>query len=254
MKKDKKKQKKDKFVVIGTKTSPEFAQIFDDICKAKGLNKYKVVQMMVDTFVRYTDDRHNLSAEMEHLMTIFEHMEGWDKAFNLADPTPTRSIEEAVYLLTGKRRNGSRAVMVRRPFFGDWEETSNIQVILERMIEVLCPERYLRLRALAVEMECSSILELLDVMIDAHTIEALNAQYRKDFEDNARHDYGKPVEYGQRTVRHHHKSIEDMEQEDARAAGTTIRFKPEDVPTGCDGIEPLDFLENLEWEPHGDVW
>lgn len=240
-----KKQQAGKYVVIGTKTSPAFAETFKAICNSKGIKPYQAIQMMVDTFVRYTDDRHNLSKDMEQMMTVFEHMDGWQGAFNLADPTPDRAIDEAVYIMTGTKRRGARAIMVSRPFFGDWKETSNIQHILERVIEVLCPERYRRLRALAIEMDCSSILELIDVMIDAHTIEALNAQYRKEFEDNARHDYGMEVEYGQRTKRKHHKGIEDMEKD------TTIRFEPDDVPAGCDGIEPIDYLENLN--PHGDV-
>lgn len=243
------RQQGGKYVVIGTKTSPEFAETFKQICKTKGIKPYQAIQMMVDTFVRYTDDRHNLSANMEKMMSVFEHMIGWDNAFNLADPTPDRTIEEAVYLLTGTHRKGARAVMVSRPIFGDWNETSNIQTIIERMIEVICPERYRRLRALAVEMECSSILELLDVMIDAHTIEALNAQYRKDFEDNARHDYGREVEYGQRTKRKHRKSIDDMEQ-------TTIKFSPEDVPDLPElKHEAGDWLsENMDFRPHGEDW
>ena len=234
------RQQGGKYVVIGTKTSPEFAETFKRICSAKGIKPYQAIQMMVDTFVRYTDDRHNLSKGMEQVMAVFEHMNNWQNAFNLADPTPDRSIEEAVYIMSGTKRSGARAVMVSRPFFGDSKETTNIQMIIERMIEVICPERYRRLRALAVEMDCSSILELLDVMIDAHTIEALNEEFRKPFEDNARHDYGSVVEYGQRTKRKHHKSIDDLEQ-------TTIRFSPEDVPTGFDGIDPAVI------EPHGDV-
>ena len=236
-------------MVIGTKTSPEFADTFRHICESKGIKPYQAIQMMVDTFVRYTDDRHNLSANMEKVMMVFEHMQGWQGAFNLADPTPDREIAEAVYLLTGRKRNGARAVMVTRPVMGDWQETANIQSILERMIEVLCPERYRRLRALAVEMECSSILELLDVMIDAHTIEALNAQYRKDFEDNARHDYGREVEYGQRTKRKHRKSIEDMEQ-------TTIHFSPEDVPDLPELRHEVgdQLAERMDFRPHGEDW
>jgi hypothetical protein len=67
--------KQEKYVMIGTKVSPKFAETFARICRKKGLNKYQAIQMMVDTFVRYTDDRYNLSEEMSLLMSAFEHMD-----------------------------------------------------------------------------------------------------------------------------------------------------------------------------------
>lgn len=208
-----------RYVVIGTKTSRQFYVTFNEICYKKGIKSYQAMQMMVDSFVRYTDDRHNLSAEMEQLMSIFEHMEGWKDAFNLADANTERQIDEAVYFMTAKGKKGTRAVMVHRPYFGNWTETYNVQHILERIIEVLFPERYRRMRALAVDMECNSLLELLDIMIDAHTVEQVNRELRKDFEDCNRHEYGKPIEYGQRTKRKHHKGV-DMYDKQVRITFT----------------------------------
>lgn len=197
-----------RYVVIGTKTSRQFYVTFNEICRKKGIKPYQAMQMMVDSFVRYTDDRHNLSAEMEQLMSIFEHMDGWKDAFNLADATTERQIDEAVYFMTANGKKGTRAAMVHRPYFGNWTETYNVQHILERMIEVLFPERYRRLRALAVDKECNSLLELLDIMIDEHTVEQVNRELRKDFEDCNRHEFGKPIEFGQRTKRKHHKGVD----------------------------------------------
>lgn len=216
--------KSEKYVVMGTKTSPDFARIFRRICDRKGIKPYQAIQMMVDTFVRYTDDRHNLSANMEHTMMLFEHMEGWQGSLNLADPTPEKHISEAIYFLTADKRNGSRAVMVHRPWMGKWTETSNIQIIMERVVEVLLPERYRRLRALAIDRGCNSILELLDQLIDAQTEEQINEQFRREFSDNNRSEFGKPIEYGQRTKRRHHKTI------DALAQQSIIHFSNEDIP------------------------
>ena len=209
---------------IATKVSPDFKARFVAICKRKGINTYKAIQMMADTFVRYTDDRHNLTAEMEQAMALFEHLDGWDNALNFADHTAKKQIDEAIYLLAAEGKRGSRAVLVRRPYMGQWTETANIQQILERIIEVLAPERYRRLRGLAVDMGCRSILELLDTMIANHTAEAQAEDFRREFEDCNRHDFGKPIEYGQRTKRKHHKSVDMYEQE------RTIHFAPDDVP------------------------
>lgn len=193
------------YILLNTKVSPQFAEMFTSVCERKGLNVYRVLQMMAETFVRYTDDQHNLSQEMELLMSMFEHMAGWNNAFNLADTSVEKKIEEAIYFLTAKNKVGSRAVMVRRPFFGDWSETCNIQLIFSRVIELLTPERYRRLVALAEEMGCNGVLELLDVLIDEHTRESILKSYRSDFED-VRAENGKPILYGKRTKRVKHSS------------------------------------------------
>jgi hypothetical protein len=211
-----KNNEKDKYVMVGTKVSPKFAETFNRICRKKGLNKYQAIQMMVDTFVRYTDDRYNLSEEMSLLMSAFEHMDGWNGAFNLADASADKQIDEAIYFLTAAERNGARAIMVHRPYFGNWTETSNVQMILERVIEVLMPERYRRLRILASDKECNSILELIDRMIDAHTIDQLEQSFRREFEDAGRTDAGKSVGYGRKTKGLHHHTIDGEAARQAR--------------------------------------
>lgn len=213
----------EKYVMIGTKVSPKFAETFNRICRRKGLNKYQVIQMMVDTFVRYTDDRYNLSEEMSLLMSAFEHMDGWNGAFNLADSTADKEINEAIYFLTAQGKRGARAVMVHRPYFGNWTETSNIQDILERVIEVLMPERYQRLRMIAIEMQCNSVLELIYRTIDEHFIDHQEQSFRREFEDAGRTDTGKSVEYGRKTKGLHHHTIDGE-----AARQTRIQFDDND--------------------------
>ena len=216
------KQNNDKFVVLGTKVSHTFARIFGRICRKKGIKKYLAIQQMAESFVRYTDDMHNLSPDMERLMMCFEHMEGWKDAFNLADASAEKDIKEAIYLLTAKGRKGARAVMVHRPFFGQWSETVNIQTILERVVEVLMPERYRRLRQLAIEYGCSSILDLLDFLIDHHSKDSDVMEFRRTFEDCRRSISGKEIEYGQKRKSVHHQDI------DGKAAQRIINFTPDD--------------------------
>jgi hypothetical protein len=232
------------YVVIGSKTSSQFAMTFNRICRKKGIKPYKAMQMMVDSFVRYTDDQHNLSEEMERLMSVFEHMAGWKEAFNLAEVNVDRQIDEAVYFLTSPERKGARAIMVHRPYFGNWTETANVQSILERVIELLIPEQYRRLRALAVDMDCNSILELINRMVDAHTLEQFNAELRKDFEDCNRSEYGKPIEYGERTKRKHRKGVDMFEQQ-------PIKFTEVDKQTAAE--EAGREMEE-DFRPFGQEW
>lgn len=187
----------EKYVVMATKVSPLVAERVDRIAAKTGMTKYEIVQMMLDTIVRYMDDRHNLTTEMELAMSIFEHMVGWKDALNLADPTAQMEVGEATYYMQdalGKKK-GVRAVHVEKPFFGTWSQTENIQTILERTLCLLLPERYVRMRGLAAEMGCASQLEMIDRLVDMHSDDADVRAYREAFEDADRSDYGrKPVD------------------------------------------------------------
>lgn len=217
-------QKTDKYKVINTKISPEaYAKIYR-LAQKLGMKPYEMLQMCVDTLVRYMDDRHNLSPEMERMMLVFEDMVGWKQALNLAAPAPHATIAEATYYLTAEGKAGIRAVHVTEPFFGNWHETENIQLILERTIENLAPELYRRLRAMCVSYEAQSVLELLQHLVDAQTIMDLDhEEVRQSFQDCNRGDNCKSVEYGQRTVRKKHYTPDSM---------PPIRFDPYDDPIG----------------------
>lgn len=206
---------KEKFKVIATKVSTFVKERIGRICKKRGLNEYEMLQMMCDCIVRYMDDRHNLTPEMERVMSIFEHMEGWTNAFNLADHTTESDICEAFYVMSAKGKKGFRVIHVQRPWWDgvkEWKQSENIQMMLERFFEVLVPERYKRLRHLTAEKGMTSQLDLLDHLIDSHLNDEVNGQYRREFEDAARAENGKELAYGERTKRVKHQSVDMYEQ------------------------------------------
>ena len=207
----------DKYISVSTKLSPYANERLEKIARKKGLSKYDIIQTMCDVAIRYMDDRHNLTPEMERAMQLFEHMVGWGEALNLADPYVDIHVNEAFYALADKegKKKGSRMVMVRRPFFGIWDQTENVQQIFERMTELLLPEMYQRLRLLAQEQSCDSIFELLNILIDKEDMDALNKAFREDFEDASRSDYGrKPADAPFR--RKHHKDVDSAQGLDFR--------------------------------------
>lgn len=209
---------------VATKVSPNtYKQLFK-LSKRKGISLYDLLQMVCDTLIRYMSDTCNLTPEMEQAMSIFEHMEGWKDAFNLCDPTAEVTVDRAVYFVGDPKKQGQRAVMVKRPFMGNWTATVNVQDILERMICLMFPERYKRMRTLAVDMRCSSLLELIDRLLDDYIKDEDFKAMRAEFEDADRSDYGrKPVDSPYR--RKMHRDINNM------AAQQTISFTPGDAPT-----------------------
>lgn len=206
----------EKYVVLATKVSRHAAEQLTRIAKRKGMTIYELIQMVCDTLIRYMDDRHNLSEEMERAMSIFEHMTGWADALNLADPTVQKEIAQAVYIFQSAPdtpRKGFRAKMVSKPFMGIWEEDSNVMHIFERIFNICMPELYMKLFRARIMLECETVSEVINMLCDAQIIEQLNEGYRREFEDAARADNGKGYAYGNKTKGLQHRTPDSVAQD-----------------------------------------
>jgi hypothetical protein len=212
----------DKYVVLATKVSRHAAEQLARIAKKKGLTIYEMIQMVCDTFIRYMDDCHNLSGEMERAMAIFEHMAGWADALNLADPTVQKEIAQAVYIFQDSegKKKGFRATMVNKPWIGIWDETSNVMDIFERIFNICMPELYMKLFRARTILGCERVSEVINMLADAEVIMHLNGELRQDFEDAARMDNGKGYGYGQKTKGLQHRTPDSV--------ATDQRFKFDD--------------------------
>lgn len=200
--------------VINTKVSGETYIQLHRICKRKGLTVYQMLQMMCETIIRYMSDKSNLSVELEQMMTIFEHMEGWKDAFNLCDPETQPEVVAAIYFLqdtTGKK--GIRPVYVEKPYFGQWTQTVNIQDIVEQFLCTAAPAIYRRLRSTAAELGTSNALETITVMLSMYGDEASQRIYREMFADNDRGEYGQKPHEGAPYKRKHKKGVEDLDKQ-----------------------------------------
>ena len=212
----------EKYVTLATKVSRTAAEQLSRIAKSKGMTIYELIQMVCDTLIRYMDDRHNLSEEMERAMSIFEHMVGWADALNLADPTANKEIAQAVYILQDADGNhkGFRAKMVDKPFMGLWTETGNVMDIFERIFNICMPELYMKLFRAHIILGCDRVSEVINMLADAEVIMHLNGELRQEFEDAARADNGRAVAYGAKTKRKQHRTPDSLSQDN--------RFKFED--------------------------
>lgn len=205
----------EKYKTIATKISPHAYDRLTALAAARDMTIYDIIQMSVDTLIRYMDDRHNLSKEMEQAMSIFEHMIGWADALNLADPAVAREVAEAVYILQdpdGKKK-GFRAVMVEKPFCGLWNQTANVQQIFDRLFNVLMPEMYLKLYRAKILMGYRSVVEVINALADADVIAHLNEEFRKEFEDAGRADNARAVRYGRKAHGFQHRTPDSVAQD-----------------------------------------
>lgn len=209
------KKSDERYVTIATKVSRRAAEQLARIAKKKNTTIYELIQLSCDTLIRYMDDRHNLSEEMERAMALFEHLVGWADALNLADPTVNKEVCQAVYIFQdadGKKK-GFRAKLVDRPFCGIWTEDSNVMHIFERILNICMPELYMKLLRARIVLDCKSISEVLNVLADAEVIMQLNGELRQDFEDAARADNGRGYAYGQKTKGLQHRTPDSLAQD-----------------------------------------
>jgi hypothetical protein len=209
------KKPDERYVTIATKVSRRAAEQLSRIAKKKNTTIYELIQLSCDTLIRYMDDRHNLSEEMERAMALFEHLVGWADALNLADPTVNKEVCQAVYIFQdadGKKK-GFRAKLVDRPFCGMWTEDSNVMHIFERILNICMPELYMKLLRARIVLDCKSISEVLNVLADAEVIMQLNGELRQDFEDAARADNGRGYAYGQKTKGLQHRTPDSLAQD-----------------------------------------
>ena len=171
------------------------------ILKRKGLNIYQMIQNFCDTIIRYMDDKHNRTPDVEKAMNMFEQMIGWENNFNLCDPNTKPEISEATYYLSDftkdKAKKGVRVVHVERPLMDKWTQTFNVQQILERFMCLTFPSLYRRLRFIAVCRECTSILELLIDIVGELEREEDKKELLRDFEDADHGDFGQKPHEGQ---------------------------------------------------------
>ena len=211
-------EERQKYEMMQTKVSKETYDALKRIERKQGISIYGIIQNMCDCIRRYTEDRTRLSPMVEKAMNMLEHMIGWKDNFNVADPNADPEISEATYYLNDKNgKKGIRVVHVERPFFGEWKQTMNLQQILERFMCLTFPSLYRRLRFIAVCRECSSILELLIDIVGELEREEDKRDLAQPFEDAQRSDYGKAVEYGQRTRRKKHHDMDSLfDKEDGR--------------------------------------
>jgi hypothetical protein len=229
-------QSDDKFVVIATKLSRTAAERLARIAKAKDMTIYEIIKMVCDTLIRYCDDRHNLTAEMEQAMSVFEHMIGWADAVNLADPNIQKEVAQAIYIMQdaeGKKR-GFRVAMVSKPWMGIWDQTENVMQIFERIFNVLMPELYMKLYRAKIILECNSVSEVINMLADAEVIAHLNEELRQDFENAGRTESGRQYAYGRRTKGHPHRTPDSVD------ADNRLQFEDFDRDKGN--------VELKEWE------
>lgn len=197
------------YKVIATKVSPEAAEMLEALAKRHGMNVYTLLQMMCRVLVTMMCEEAPVSEELAKIVRLFEGMSKGKDRFSVIDRTDTAKVDAAVYFLGANGKAGNEAVMVDKRTDGQLAQTYNLQVILEAFLCKALPSFYRRLRAIGVELECGSIYETIDKIIDLQMFDPNEQEVHRMFKDNERCEWG-----GKRAeapyVRHNNRDIDKL--------------------------------------------
>lgn len=180
-------------IVVNTKVTAEAYARLKAICKRYGFTLYDMLQMLCDCIIRFMDDKHNLSDNLLRIIRMFQDMPGWKTATRLTEPIDEAQIMEAFYVWRHPNGTGdSRIVHVERPMLdGDsegWIATHNIQLQLERFIELTTPSLYRHLRLLAADLGTESMFDTLNIIANLYKENEDEKELRLQFEQNDWHE------------------------------------------------------------------
>ena len=200
------------------------AVVWNAVCEALGTDTYHMLQHFIYAMIRAASEQHDKSPDIQKLLDALELDPGWQNAINLCAPNGKLSIAQMVLIVEDKDKDGFGMVMLNKPFCGEVTQTENVNLIIERVIEVGMKKLYKKLRLIKADMKCQWLSDVMLTMIDAQDI--LNAE-QSDHEEmpgyGTYHDHGKEVVYGKKTKRVQHRTPDSLAN-----SQQTIRFDDDD--------------------------
>lgn len=187
-----------KYEPQGTKISPEMAVVWDRICEALHTDTYHILQGFIYSMIRASNEQHELTPEIQKLMTIIKMESGWQNAFNLCNPDGLH-ISQAILILEQENKKGYGAVMIDKPWMGVSTQTESSEEILMRVLNVTMPGVYMKMRRLQSYMHCKTMTQVLLEMIDTQTTLEMEQEYQRETSPaNNIAENGKAYAYGKK--------------------------------------------------------
>jgi hypothetical protein len=197
-------------VVLSVKISSDQAVLLNAICDTLGVNTYQIFQMFFYTLMRASAPMHELSPEIQKIMTFMETDASWAEAFNMANPNDLR-VARAILILEQENKKGFGAVMIDKPFCGEASQTECVDDILECVTEATMVGIYNRLRRMGARLDCENLSDVLLTMLDAQSIILTEDENRFEMKGQAMYDQrGRKIEYGKKSKAKQHRTPDSV--------------------------------------------
>lgn len=199
---------KDKrFEQLGTKIDPAMYEVLNACCDALQVDVYHLLQWFAYTIVRAAAPWHELDPRIQKILTMLESDVGWQKAFNIANPSGLE-VAQIILILQQEGRKGLGAVMIDKPYCGEARQTECVDDILETVTSVTMRGIYRRLRKIGARMQCEQLSDVLLSLIDAQNVIDLEESFRAELPGMG--DYtecGRQVAFGKKTKAKKHYTV-----------------------------------------------
>ena len=180
-----------------------------------GTNANDLLKMFVHAFIESAKHCGPVSSDIQQLLDMLKIEEGWHQAFNFADVNSQKRIAQVVLILEEPGRKGFGMVKIDRPYLPDKKPymTYCVDDILERVTEVSMKGLYQRLRDIGNEIGTKSLRETLMKLIEDYKKHSTWLQFEEEGPQLGNYaDFGRAIEYGQRTKRKKHVTPDSIQQ------------------------------------------
>lgn len=226
-------ENEEKFQPMGTKIHPDMAVVWDAVCNALGTDTYHMLQQFIYAMIRASSEHHKTSPEIQKLLDALELDPGWQNAINLCAPNGKLSIAQMILILEQEDKTGFGMVMIDKPYCGECRQTENVNLVIERTIEVGLKKLYRKLRLIKADMKCEWLSDVLLTMIDAQQVLNLEEEDQNEMQGEANFsEYGRRIEYGKLYKRKHRKTPDTLSRQQ-----TTIHFDNDDRQQANDEVD-----------------
>ena len=172
-----------------------------------GTNANDLLKMFVHAFIESAKHSGPVSNEMRMLLDMLRLEEGWHKHFNFADVNSQKQVAQVVLILQQPGRKGFGMTMIDRPYMDASYQTLCVDEILERVVDVAMKGLYLELREIGNSLGTKSIRETLTILCDSYRLAQMDDDIQDELPKLGNYsDFGRAIEYGQRTKAKHHRT------------------------------------------------
>ena len=226
---------------VSCKVPAWVAELLNLICKSRDTDIYHLLQLTIEFLIETAKVTGPVPPQMQTLINMLKMDGSWNKAFNFASPSAQMDVAQVILVLQqhegGQPRSGFGLAMIDKPFLpGETPQmTLSVDDILERVIEISMHNVYDQLRNLSRRREYQSIRETLTCLADAEWLHELTEADEAEYPQLGNfHDFGRIIEYGNKTKRAKHRTPDSLANSKQR-----LLFDDFDRETGKD-IAPAD--------------
>ena len=211
------KTKDDGVVTLSVKIPAWMADQLNAIAKMRGddVTANHLLALCLQFIVESAKHTGPIANEFQTLLNMMKMDASWNKAFNFSRIDAQMDVAQCILILQqhdGKEpRKGFGLTLVDKPFMGEATYTTCVDDILERVAEVSMPGLYRQLNKIGQRLDCISLRETL-TLLSEYMDDSLNKEEERAEMPSmgTLTDYGRPIEYGQRTKRKKHRTPDEM--------------------------------------------